>query len=98
MPSNVKYSIRTSQMDNLEEEMTKATKMEEIMIEMSVDLDIILGKVQRKLGGLNIDNQGASSSRKNEEFKPQMTQNKMMGGGFFKGTILDVNVDPVVAR
>jgi hypothetical protein len=28
MPPNVKYSIRTSQMDSLEEEMTKATDME----------------------------------------------------------------------
>jgi hypothetical protein len=56
-----------------------------------------LGKVQRQLGGLNIDNQEAFGSRKNEEFKPQPTQNKMMGGGFFKGTIPDVNIDPVVA-
>jgi hypothetical protein len=40
------------------------------MIEMGVDPDIILGKVQRQLGGLNIDDQGASSSRKNEEKKP----------------------------
>jgi len=40
------------------------------MVEKGVDLDIILGRVQRKLGGLSIDNQGASISRKNEEFKP----------------------------
>jgi hypothetical protein len=66
MPSNVKYAIRTSQMDTLEEAMIKANDMEEIMIEMGVDLDIILGKVQRQLGGLSIDNQGASSSIKNE--------------------------------
>jgi hypothetical protein len=65
MPLNVKYAIRTSQMDTLEEAMTKATEMEEIMIEMGVDPDIILGKVQRQMGGLNIDNQGASSSRRN---------------------------------
>jgi hypothetical protein len=57
-------------MDTLEETMTKATKMEEIMIETSVDPDIILGKVQMWIGGLSIDNQGTSSSRKNEEFKP----------------------------
>jgi hypothetical protein len=31
------------------------------MIEMGIDLDIILGRVQRQLGGLNIDNQGDSS-------------------------------------
>jgi hypothetical protein len=47
MPPNVKYTIRTSQMDTLEEAMTKATEMEEIMIEMGVDHDIILGRVQR---------------------------------------------------
>jgi hypothetical protein len=65
------------------------------MIEMGVDPDIILGKVQRLLGGLSIDNQGASSSRKNEEFKPRPSQNQTMGGGFFKGTIPDIKVDPV---
>jgi hypothetical protein len=98
MPPNVKYAIRTSQMDTLEEAMTKATEMEEIMIEMGVDPDIILGRVQRQMGGLNIDNQGASSSRKNEEFKPRVAQNQMVGGGFFKGTIPDVKVDPVAAQ
>jgi hypothetical protein len=36
------------------------------MIEMGANPDIILGKLQRKMGGLSIDNQGASSSRKNE--------------------------------
>jgi hypothetical protein len=45
IPSNVKYALRTSQMDTLEETMTKATEMEEIMIEIGVDPDIILGKV-----------------------------------------------------
>jgi hypothetical protein len=32
IPPNVKYAIRTSHMDTLEEAMTKATEMEEIMI------------------------------------------------------------------
>jgi 2-iminoacetate synthase ThiH len=96
MPPNVKYAIRTSQMDTLEEAIIKATKIEEIMSETSVDLDIILGKVQRQLGGLTIDHQGASSSRNNEELKPQPTQTS--GGVFFKGTILDVQVDPVAAQ
>jgi hypothetical protein len=50
------------------------------------------------LGGLSIDNQGASSSRKNEEPKPRPTQNKTIGGRFFKGTIPDVKVDPVAAQ
>jgi hypothetical protein len=44
---NVKYVIRTSQMDTLEEVMTKSTEMEEIMIETGVDPNIILGKLQR---------------------------------------------------
>jgi hypothetical protein len=66
MHPNVKCAIRTSQMDTLEEVMTKSIKMEKIMIDTGADLDIILGKVQRQLGGLSIDNQGVSSSRKNE--------------------------------
>jgi hypothetical protein len=57
-------------MDTLEEEMNKSTKMEAIMIKMGVDPDIILGRVQRQPGGLSIDDQGTSSSRKNEEYKP----------------------------
>jgi hypothetical protein len=44
--------------------------MEEIMIETGVDPDIILGRVQRKMDNLNIVDQGASSSKKNEEKKP----------------------------
>jgi hypothetical protein len=66
IPPNVKYAIRTFQMYTLEEEITKATEMEEIMIETGFDPDIILRKIQRQLGGLIIDNKGASSSRKNE--------------------------------
>jgi hypothetical protein len=96
MSPNVKYAIRTYHMDNLEEAMIKSIKMEEIMIDMGADLDIILGKLQRKLGGLSIDNQGASSSRNNEEPKPRTTQKS--GGVLFKGTILDVKVDPVAAQ
>jgi hypothetical protein len=46
MPQNVKYAIRTYQMDTLEKAMTKSIEMEEIMIEMGVDPDIILGRVQ----------------------------------------------------
>jgi len=52
---SVKYSIITSQMDTLEEAMAKPTEMEEIMIETCADPNIILGKVQRQLGGLSID-------------------------------------------
>jgi hypothetical protein len=54
--------------------MIKATKMEEIIVETGDDPDIILGKVQRNLGGLSIDNQGASISRKNKEPKPRPAQ------------------------
>jgi hypothetical protein len=50
------------------------------------------------LGGLIIYNQGASSSRKNEEFKALSTQNQTMGGGFFKGTISGVTVDPMMTQ
>jgi hypothetical protein len=50
------------------------------------------------MGGLSIDNQGASSSINNQEFKPRPAQNQTMGGGFFKGTIPDVKVDTVVAQ
>jgi hypothetical protein len=80
MPLNVKYVIRTSQMDTLEDEMTKTTEMEEIMIEMGADPNIILGRVQRKLGGLSIDNQGAFSSKNNEEFNPRLSLNQTVGG------------------
>jgi hypothetical protein len=83
MPPNVKYAIRTSQMDTLDEAMTKATEMEEIMIETSIDIDIILGRVQRQMGRLNIYNQGDFISRKNEYFKPRATHNQMEGGVFF---------------
>jgi len=69
--------------------------MEEIMIETGVDPDIILGKLQRQLGSMNIDYQGASSLRKNEEKKSRPIQNKAIGGGFFKGTVL---VDPIASQ
>jgi hypothetical protein len=98
MPPSVKHDIITCHMDTLEEAMIKSTEMEEIMIETGVNLDIILVKVQRKLGCLSILNKGACSSRNNEEFKPQLTQNQTIGGRFFKGTIQDVKVDRVVAQ
>jgi hypothetical protein len=37
------------------------------MIEAGVEPDIVLGKVQRNLGSLRINDQGASSLRKNKE-------------------------------
>ena len=68
------------------------------MIETGFDPDIILGRVQRQLGGLSIDNQGSSNSRKNEEFNPRLAQSQMAGGGFFKGTIPNVKVYPKVVK
>jgi hypothetical protein len=50
------------------------------------------------LGRLSIDDQGASSLRKNEEKKLRPIQNQATGGGFFKGTIPYVKVDPVAAQ
>jgi hypothetical protein len=50
------------------------------------------------MGGLNIDNQGASILRRNEYFKPREAHNKMAGGGFFKGTIPDIKFDPPTAK
>jgi hypothetical protein len=45
MPPNVKFSIIASQINTLEEEMTKSVEMEEIKIEIGVDPDIIIGRV-----------------------------------------------------
>jgi hypothetical protein len=39
------------------------------------------------MGNLNIDDQGASSSRRNEEKKLRPSQNQATDGVFFKGTI-----------
>jgi hypothetical protein len=41
--------------------------MEEFIIETNVDLDIILGKVQRKMNNLTIENQGTSTSKNIEK-------------------------------
>jgi hypothetical protein len=50
------------------------------------------------MGNLNIDDQGASSSKRNEEKRSRPSQNQITGGGFFKGTIPDVKTDPVAAQ
>jgi hypothetical protein len=59
MSTNVKYTIRTTQIEELYGSISKETKMEEIMIETNVDPEIILGRVQREMGKLTIANQGA---------------------------------------
>jgi len=68
------------------------------MIKTGVDPNIILGKLQRQLGSLSIDDQGASSSTKNEEKKSRAIQNQATRTCFFKGTIPNVKVDPVAAQ
>jgi hypothetical protein len=72
--------------------------MEENMIETCVDPNIILGKVQRQMGNLNIDDQGASSSKRNEEKRMRPSQNHITSGGFFKGTISNVKTDHVASQ
>jgi hypothetical protein len=70
MPSNVKFTIRASQIETLDEAMIKESKMEESVLETGVDLDIVLGKVKRCMASLNIHDQGKSSSKKNEDQNP----------------------------
>ena len=69
MPANVKFVIRSSQIETLNEATGKATEMEEIMFETGVDPDIILGKVRRQIDNLAIFYQGALRSKKNEDKK-----------------------------
>jgi hypothetical protein len=52
MPANVTCSIIVSQIVDLYGSISKATKMEEIMIEANVDPKIILRKFQRKMDNL----------------------------------------------
>jgi hypothetical protein len=54
--SNVKFTIRASQIENLRETMEKATKMEEIMLEICIDPGIILRGFQLKMDNLTISN------------------------------------------
>jgi hypothetical protein len=47
IPPNVKFTIRASQIDTLDEEMIEGKEMEEILIETGVNPDIILGRIER---------------------------------------------------
>jgi hypothetical protein len=85
MPSNVKYAIRDAQIEDLDGAIRKEIEMEEIMIETNVNPEIILGKVQREMGNLTIENKGSSSSKNLEK--------RGIGGGIFQGVILDVRND-----
>jgi hypothetical protein len=98
MPSNVKFSIRASQIEDLNGAMNKETKMEEIMLETDADPDIILGRVQREMDTLTISNQGASSSRRNEDQRTRNTENQGIGGGILKGVIPNVRNDPTMTQ
>lgn len=61
MPSIVKYAIKSSNIITLED------VMEENMLESNVDLEIMLGKEQRKMSSLTVSNQNTSSSRLGDE-------------------------------
>ena len=73
---NVKFTIRDSQIETLDEKMIKDTNMDKIMIETGIDPDIILGRVQMNMDSLNIVDQGESSSNNNEEKKPHPGENQ----------------------
>jgi len=73
---NVKFSIRVAHIEDLDDAMNKATKMEEITLEIDANPKIILGKVQRQIDTLNISDQGASTSRKVEDQRAQNTGDK----------------------
>jgi hypothetical protein len=89
MLSNVKYSIRDDQINNLYGDMNKETKMEGIMIETNANPNIILGKVQREMTNLTITNQGVLSSNNVE---------KRGIGRMFQGVIPYVRNDPVTTQ
>ena len=55
MPTNVKYEIKAFVISTLDEEMEKVYEMEENMLERNSDLELTLGKVQRKMKKLSIN-------------------------------------------
>jgi hypothetical protein len=52
----MKFAIRAPQIEDLHGAIHKATKMEEIMLDTYVDLDIILRKFQIQMDNLSISN------------------------------------------
>ena len=66
IPANVKYAIKASSITTLDEAMENAYEMEENMLKKNVDLELILGKVLRKMKNLSLDHHRAPISR-NEE-------------------------------
>ena len=79
MTSNVNYAIRVAQINTLNEEIQKATKMVEYVLETNVDHEIILGKVQRQMTSLALSSHGPSSSRS--------TKGGAVGAGIFQGQL-----------
>jgi hypothetical protein len=66
MPSNENCAIRVSQINDMHATIRKETKMEKYMLDTNVNLDIILGKIQRQMTNLSISPQGPSTSRNSE--------------------------------
>jgi hypothetical protein len=93
---NDNFSMRASQIEDLNGAMNKAMEMEEIMLETDVDPNIILGKVQREIDTLTISDQGASSSRRIEDQRTRNTGDRGISGGILKGVIPNVTNDPTM--
>lgn len=55
MSANVKYAINVSNITTLEEAMEKDYEMEENMLESNCDLEVVLGKLQRKVSSLSLN-------------------------------------------
>jgi len=83
-----------SQIEYLTGAMSKETNMEEIILEIDVDPDIILGKFQRQMHSLGISNQGEYTSRNVENMGTRNIENRGVGGGIFQGIIPNVRSDP----
>jgi hypothetical protein len=72
--------------------------MEDIMLETCDEPNIILGSVQRQMDNLTISNKEASISRRIQDHKTHHTENQGVGGGFFEGTIPNINNDPTATH
>jgi hypothetical protein len=68
------------------------------MLEKDVDPEMILGKFQRKMDNLAITNQGASTSRTDENIGTRNIENKGIGGGILHEVIPIVRNDPSITQ
>lgn len=66
MLANVRYTIKDSGITTLDEEMEKEYDMEENMLDNDIDIELILGKLQRKMTILLVNPYCASISRNGE--------------------------------